>query len=61
MPGKNAFICKKKVRQRNWQNLSYLLDMNYYRQVEVPAKEKNIEVLQHIHSFLYDSWLKIRL
>ena len=50
MPGKNAFICKKKVRQRNWQNLSYLLDMNYYRQVEVPEKEKNKEVLEHIHS-----------
>ena len=41
---------QKKVRQRNWQNLSYLLDMNYYRQVEVPEKEKNKEVLEHIHS-----------
>ena len=36
---KKAFICKK-VRQRNWQNFSYHLDMNYHRQVEVPERHK---------------------
>ena len=41
MPGtENPLSYAKKVRQRNWQNLSYLLDLNYYRPVEVPEKGK---------------------